>query len=366
MCVSRQDPETIAPTRADAIDAAKEVGLVHVSDEQPGIHRRRRGKQFTYVDAHGRRVTNADVLTRIRSLAIPPAYEDVWICASPRGHLQATGRDARRRKQYRYHARWHAVRGDGKFTRVADFGGQLPRLRRRLRRDLALPGLPREKVLAVAVSVLGETMIRVGNEEYARTNKSYGLTTLRERHVAFLRDGRARLSFRGKSGQEHDVTIDNARLTRVLRRCQQLPGQSLFQYLDDDGKRQPIDSGMVNDYLRDAMGGEFTAKDFRTWGGTVQAIALLARTPMPEKGGERALAATIVGVVKEVATNLRNTPAVCRGSYIHPAAFETWREGRLQRIVSSAAAVHPRQLEAASLRLLRTHARSKKSPRSRS
>ncbi|MEO7432336.1 MAG: DNA topoisomerase IB [Dokdonella sp.] len=358
------DPHVGASASSAAIDAAKIVGLTYVSDDQPGIHRRRRGSGFFYLDAHGKRVTDEEVLARIRRLAIPPAYEDVWICASARGHLQATGRDARQRKQYRYHARWHAIRGNGKFTRVAEFGGQLPRLRRRLRRDLGLPGLPREKVLAVAVSVMAETMIRVGNEEYARTNKSYGLTTLRERHVAFLRDGRVRLSFRGKSGQPHDVTVDNARLTRVLRRCQQLPGQALFQYLDDDGARQPIDSGMVNDYLRDAMGGEFTAKDFRTWGGTVRAIALLARTPIPESTGERALAAAIAAVVRNVAESLRNTPAVCRGSYIHPAAFETWRAGRLQRIVSSTAAVHPRQLETASLRLLRTHARTNKSARS--
>ncbi len=348
---------SIAPAKA-ALDAARQVGLVYVSDGDPGIRRVRAGKGFAYRTSAGRRVRNAAVLARIRDLAIPPAYTQVWICASTRGHLQATGRDARNRKQYRYHARWSAVRGKGKFSRVIEFAERLPRLRRHLRTDLARAGLLREKVLAVAVSVLAETLVRVGNEQYARSNSSYGLTTLRERHIAFLRAGRARLRFRGKSGQTQDIAIDNARLTRVLRRCQQLPGQALFQYLDDAGKRQRIDSGMVNDYLRNAMDGEFTAKDFRTWGGTVEAIAVLARTPLPERGGERACAHVIAGVVKEVATRLRNTPAVCRASYIHPLVFAAWRDGSLQQFVPAASAVHPRQLETASLRLLRKHLRS--------
>lgn len=346
-----------APSKA-ALDAARKVGLVHVSDDEPGIRRVRAGKGFAYRTAAGRRVRDAALLARIRSLAIPPAYTQVWICTNTRGHLQATGRDARNRKQYRYHARWHAVRGEGKFTRIVAFGERLPRLRRHLRADLARPDLPREKVLAVAVSVLAETLVRVGNEEYARSNGSYGLTTLRERHIAFLRDGRARLRFRGKSGLTQDIAIDNARLTRVLRRCQQLPGQALFQYVDDDGKRQPIDSGMVNDYLREAMDGDFTAKDFRTWGGTAQAIAVLARTPLPERGGERAAMHAIAGVVKAVAGRLRNTPAVCRASYIHPAVFDAWRDGALQRFVPAATAARPRQLEAAALRLLRKRLRS--------
>jgi DNA topoisomerase-1 len=348
--------DTTSPPKA-ALAAARQVGLVHVSDTDAGIRRVRAGKGFVYRSATGRRIRDAAVLARIRSLAIPPAYRQVWICTNTRGHLQATGRDARNRKQYRYHARWHAVRGEGKFTRVVGFGERLPRLRRHLRADLARSGLPREKVLAVAVSVLAETMIRVGNEQYARSNGSYGLTTLRERHVAFLRNGRARLQFRGKSGLAQDIVIDNARLARVLRRCQQLPGQALFQYIDDDGKRQPIDSGMVNDYLRQAMDGEFTAKDFRTWGGTVQAIALLARTPLPE-GDERATTHSITEAVKEVAALLRNTPAVCRASYIHPAAFDAWRDGSLQRAIPAAVAAHPRQLETAALRLLRKRERS--------
>lgn len=353
----RPSADSNAPSKA-ALDAARKVGLVHVSDGEPGIRRVRAGKGFAYRTATGRRVRDAASLARIRSLAIPPAYTQVWICTNTRGHLQATGRDARNRKQYRYHARWHTVRGEGKFTRVVAFGERLPRLRRRLRADLARQGLPREKVLAVAVSVLAETLVRVGNEEYARSNGSYGLTTLRERHIAFLRDGRARLHFRGKSGLTQEISIDNARLTRVLRRCQQLPGQALFQYIDDEGKRQPIDSGMVNDYLRYAMGGDFTAKDFRTWGGTAQAIAVLARTSLPEHGGERSTKRAIAGVVKEVAQSLRNTPAVCRASYIHPAVFDAWRDGSLQRFVPAATAVYPRQLETSALRLLRKHLRS--------
>jgi DNA topoisomerase IB len=350
---------------AEPADAARAVGLRYVSDADPGLRREQAGRGFRYRDAAGALVRDADALARIRSLAIPPAWTSVWICADPRGHLQATGRDARGRKQYRYHPRWHAVRGDGKFSRLVAFGQQLPRLRRRLRRDLARRGLPREKVLAVAVSLLAGTLVRVGNEEYARTNRSYGLTTLRERHVAFLRKGRALLRFRGKSGQPHEVRVDDARLTRVLRRCTQLPGQSLFQYLDDDGTRQSIDSGMVNEYLHEAMGEDFTAKDFRTWGGTVQAIACLARTPLPEEASEREQAGAITAVVREVASVLRNTPAVCRGSYIHPDVFDAWRDGSLHRLVPPARASHPRQLETATLRLLRRAQRRRARPASR-
>jgi DNA topoisomerase IB len=224
-----------------------------------------------------------------------------------------------------------------------------------LRRDLAQPGLPESKVLAVIVSLLADTGIRIGNEEYARSNGSYGLTTLRDRHVTFLREGRALLRFRGKSGQPHEARIGDARLVRILRRCQQLPGQMLFQYMDDDGARKPVDSGMVNDYLRNAMGEEFTAKDFRTWGGTLGAIAVLACTPLPKPSSEHAMASAIAAVVKEVAGQLRNTPAVCRNSYINPAVFDAWRTGRLHRIVPADAARNaPRKFEAIALKLLRT------------
>ena len=330
------------------------AGLVYVSDAQPGIRRRRCGKGFSYRGSDGRVVADADTLARIRALAIPPAYTDVWICADPRGHLQATGRDARGRKQYRYHPRWRDLRDHGKFDRVLAFGETLALLRRQVRRDLALPGLPRAKVLALLVRLLDDTLIRVGNESYARDNRSYGLTTLRSRHLRTER-GRLRLAFRGKSGQPHEVVLDDRRLARIVRRVQQLPGQRLFQYVDDQGERQPVDSGMVNDYLRAACGDgacEFSAKDFRTWGGTVHATGVLAGTPRPDRGGERALRAVLAEAVKQVAAVLGNTPAVCRASYIHPQAFDGWRDGSLQRDVPASALAHPRQLERLTLRFL--------------
>jgi DNA topoisomerase IB len=346
-------------SNGEARELAAAAGLVYVSDEAPGLTRRRAGRRgFIYFDADRARVRDAAVIERINKLAIPPAYERVWICANPRGHLQATGRDARGRKQYRYHPKWRATRDAGKFVRIVRFGERLPHLRRVLRRDLAQPGLPESKVLAVIVSLLSETGIRVGNEEYAKTNGSYGLTTLRARHVTFLREGRAVLLVRGKSGQEHEARVDNARLVRILRRVQQLPGQMLFQYVDDAGERKAVDSGLVNDYLRNAMGEEFTAKDFRTWAGTLGAIAELARTSLPDKPSERALAASIAGVVKEVAAQLRNTPAVCRNSYIDPAVFEAWRSGRLHRLVPPEMIHAPRKLEATALKLLRKRGRA--------
>jgi len=270
-------------------------------------------------------------LTRIAKLAIPPAYENVWICANPRGHLQATGRDARGRKQYRYHPDWRVARDDHKHSRMRDFGKSLGRLRAALRRDLKLPGLPREKVLALVVKLLDSTQVRVGNAEYARDNGSFGLTTLRDRHVRYPGRGRVLLRFRGKGGAEHDVLIEDPRLAKLVRRCQQLPGQALFQYLDDEGKRHSVGSGQVNDYLRERMGGEFTAKDFRTWHATLHALTLLGRTPLPERRSERALRLCINGVVKEVASGLRNTPAVCRKSYINPAVIVAWQDGELRK-----------------------------------
>ena len=331
---------------------ARAAGLVYVSDAQPGIRRLRRGKGFGYRDADGRPLVDRAELARIRALAIPPAYEDVWICANPDGHLQATGRDARGRKQYRYHKDWRALREHGKFDRILAFGAALPRLRRQARHDLALAGLPREKVLALLVRLLDETLIRVGNEAYARDNRSYGLTTLRSRHVRVVR-GRLRFAFHGKSGQEQEVELDDRRLARIVRRVQQLPGQRLFQYLDDTGQRQGVDSGMVNDYLRGACGEDFSAKDFRTWGGTAHAAGVLACTPLPDKGGERARRHVLLAAVRQVAEVLGNTPAVCRKSYIHPEVFEGWRDGSLHRAISPACAGQPRELERATLRFLR-------------
>ncbi|HEY4368444.1 MAG TPA: hypothetical protein VGN07_14505 [Steroidobacteraceae bacterium] len=340
---------------------AKEGGLIYVSDAEPGIRRIRHGKAFAYVGPNRRPVRAERTLQRIRGLAIPPAYTDVWICRNDRGHLQATGRDARRRKQYRYHSRWRQTRDDGKFSRMIDFGARLPQLRRRLREDLALPGLPKNKVLAVVVTLLDETLLRIGNEEYARANRSYGLTTLRDRHVKFMRDGRAFISFRGKSGKQQEILLDDKHLVGVIRRCQQIPGQQLFQYLDDAGKRQPVDSGMVNEYLREAMGtnGEegFTAKDFRTWGATAHAIAFLSCQKVDDPLSERAFNRCVVATAKHVAEELGNTPAVCRKSYINPVVFTAWREGEIGKRVPQTA-VAPRKLEKLALALLRAQART--------
>ena len=342
---------------------AAATGLVYVSDAEPGIRRRGRAPSFTYIGPDGKAMRERATLERIRALAIPPAYTDVWICTEPRGHLQATGRDARQRKQYRYHPDWRQVRGEGKFARIVAFGEALPRLRRRLRSDLKARGFPREKVLAIVVSVMAETLIRVGNQEYARSNRSYGLTTLHNQHVAFLQGGRARFRFRGKSGQDNEVVLDDARLAKLLRRCQQLPGQALFQYLDDDGAVQPVDSGQVNAYLGEVMGEAFTAKDFRTWGATLAAFRQLAKMPWSddatgEAPGTGALAAGENAVIRQVAELLGNTPAVCRSSYIDPAVLAGWRDGRLQRAASGA--IGERQWEQAALRFLKAERSSKK------
>lgn len=356
MSVSAELPDA----RIEAERHARETGLLYVSDAEPGIRRRRVGKGFGYLGPDGRAIKDAKVLARIRQLAIPPAYTDVWICTQDRGHLQATGRDARGRKQYRYHPAWRSTRDDGKFTRMIEFGQRLPKLRRRLKRDLALPELPKDKVLAVVVTLLNETLIRVGNEEYARTNKSFGLTTLRDQHVKFLRDGRATFSFRGKGGRAHDIVLDDRRLTRLIKHCQSLPGQQLFQYIDDAGDRQPIDSGMVNDYIRSAMcenGDEgFTAKDFRTWGGTLRAIAYLACQDCMDEVSERDFKRCVAQTAQHVAEALRNTPAVCRKSYINPVVFDAWRSGAIARLVPHAV-VSPRGLETIALRLLRAEAK---------
>jgi DNA topoisomerase IB len=338
-----------------AANVARAAGLVYVSDQEPGIARHRIGRGFGYRTPSGRPVRDARTLVRIRALAIPPAYTEVWICRDPRGHLQATGRDVRRRKQYRYHPQWAEVRDDRKFERLVAFGRALPRLRRRLRADLSLPGYPREKVLAIVVALLADTMARVGNRAYARDNHSYGLTTLRNHHLRFVAGGRARLKFKGKGGQASEIAIDDKRLAKLVRGCQQLPGQMLFQYRDDDGASQPVDSGMVNDYLRDAMGDDFTAKDFRTWGGTLHAVRGLAATSLPKKTrsgdlGERALAAAQNAVVKEVAVILGNTAAVCRKAYIDPVVFSAWRDGSL--VAATAGARGQRQWEQATLRVL--------------
>ncbi|GAB2617123.1 DNA topoisomerase IB [Novilysobacter erysipheiresistens] len=345
----------------DAIDAstresegqvvADQAGLRYVHDDEPGIRRRRAGRGFSYLDAEGGRVDSEATLQRIRELAVPPAWTDVWICRTRNGHLQATGRDARGRKQYRYHPEWAKVRGEGKFDRIVAFGTHLPRLRRRLRRDLALPGFPQQKVAAIVVALLADSLARVGNGSYARDNRSYGLTTLRNRHIAFLRGGRARISFRGKGGTAQEITVDDARLSRLVRRCQQLPGQRLFQYRDDEGAVRPVDSDQVNAYLHEVMGEAFTAKDFRTWGGTLAAFREFAAAGPPDDPDAASVPSRRNGVVKAVAATLCNTPAVCRKAYIDPVVFDGWLDGRIAR--ASANARGARQWEKALLKFLK-------------
>jgi DNA topoisomerase-1 len=328
-------PPRSAIEPAGSTHSAASAGLVYVSDVEPGYRRMRGSSGFFYLGLNGKRLKDKSEIERIAKLAVPPAYEDVWICADPDGHLQATGRDARGRKQYRYHAGWRVARDEGKFDRMPAFGEALPRLRRRVRRDLNLPGLPRDKVLALVVHLLDATRIRIGNAEYARDNNSYGLTTLRNRHVVFDGDDRAVLKFRGKGGIDHEVQLRDKRSVKILRSCQQLPGRQLFQYVDESGARRRVDSEQVNEYLRDVMGDEFTAKDFRTWGATLRAIALMAGTPMPERSSERALKSCILAVIREVALELRNTPTVCRKSYINPLVFSAWRTGVLRRVLGA-------------------------------
>ncbi len=345
-----------AQSNNDAPHAARHAGLRHVSDQLAGISRVRAGKGFRYLQ--GKKVVReAATLERIRRLAIPPAYTQVWICPRADGHLQATGRDARGRKQYRYHTDWVQLRSDGKFDRILAFGKALPSLRRKVRQDLSLPGLPREKVLALVVTVMGQTLARVGNDAYARDNHSYGLTTLRNRHLQAVRDGRLLMRFRGKSGQEQELVIDDARLVRLIRRCRQLPGQMLFQYRDDDGAVHAVDSGDVNAYLKALTGGDFTAKDFRTWGGTLVALHELAQLPVADDASERSLAAQQNQVIATVAAVLGNTPAVCRKAYIDPCVFSGWRQGRLQVLCGLRGA---RQWEKAALAFLRAGHRAQR------
>jgi DNA topoisomerase-1 len=309
-----------------AAPGAMPPGLRHSDDTRPGYTRRREKDGFAYFDMSGKRVDDASDIARINALAIPPAYEDVWICPDARGHLQATGRDARGRKQYRYHPHWRETRDANKYERMAAFGCALPKIRRRVAYDLKLPGMPRDKVIAAIVQLLDATLIRVGSVEYARDNQSYGLTTLRKKHVK-IEAGQLRLKFRGKSGIEHDVTVDHPRVRRIVRRCAELPGHDLFQYLDEDGTRRTVGSADINDYLRRASDADFTAKDYRTWAGSVYALAALRRLICSSAAQARG---HIVATVKDVAALLRNTPAVCRRCYIHPAVISAFEADELQ------------------------------------
>ncbi|MES2723673.1 MAG: DNA topoisomerase IB [Pseudomonadota bacterium] len=302
------------------------AGLIYVNDDDAGITRVAGKSGFSYRDAEGRPVTDAQTLERIKALVIPPAWTDVWICPSARGHIQCTGRDQKGRKQYRYHTGWRQDRDGIKYDRVIAFGRALPRLRKRVEGDLARRGLPREKVLAAVVAVMEVTLIRVGNEEYARTNKSFGLTTLRDRHAKITSTG-AVFEFRGKSGKVHQTGFRDRRLARIVKACQEIPGQRLFQYLDDKGDRHVVESADVNAYIREVLGEDFSAKDFRTWAGTLSAARGLVMHPPAASATEAKR--NVAACVKAVAGLLGNTAAVCKGSYIHPLVLESYERGVL-------------------------------------
>ncbi|MBE7209553.1 MAG: DNA topoisomerase IB [Gluconacetobacter diazotrophicus] len=307
-------------------EAARAARLHYVDPGKPGFTRRKTGTGFAYADADGRKVSDTGVIERLRKLAIPPAYTDVWICPDPRGHLQAVGRDTRGRKQYRYHADWRAVRDEAKYGKMALFADKLPALRRQVAKDLALPGLPRAKVLATAVALLEKTMMRVGNDEYAKTNKSYGITTLKNRH-ATVKGATLVLDFRAKHGVQQHVEVKDRRLAGIIRKLQDLTGQELFQYVGEDGERHDVSSGDVNEYLREVTGEEITAKDFRTWAATN--LAALALQEFERFDSEAVAKKTMLRVIETVAKTLGNTPAICRKCYIHPRIFEGYLDGTL-------------------------------------
>ena len=340
----------------DPVESAKAAGLRYVSDTIPGIRRRRCGKGFRYIDPEGKTVRDKETLARIKSLVIPPAWTGVWICPNPKGHLQVTGRDARGRKQSRYHPRWREVRDETKYERMMIFGAALPSIRERVEHDLSLPGLPREKVLATIVRLMELTLIRVGNEEYARHNKSYGLTTMRDKHVEI--DGATvTFKFQGKSGVKHTVDITDRRIAKIVQRCEEIPGYELFQYVEKDGTHRSVDSADVNDYLREISNQEFTAKDFRTWAGTV--LVCMTLREFESFASETEAKRNIVQAIKRVAARLGNTPSVCRKCYVHPAVLDFYMNGTMLEVVKwparqedadSAEAL--RQEEEALLRLL--------------
>jgi len=332
-------------------------GLRYSHDSEPGYRRERAGKGFAYFDAKGRHIRGAATTRRIRSLAIPPAWTHVWICADERGHLQATGRDARGRKQYRYHPRWRELRDAHKFDHLLEFAAALPLIRRRVRADLALPGLARRKVLAAVVELLERTCIRVGNERYAEENDSFGLTTMRNRHVK-VNGARIEFQFRGKSGKFHRIAIDDPRLASIVRRCRELPGQDHFEYVDGDGTVQSIGSTDVNEYLQEAAGREVTTKDFRTWAGSVYVASLLRHR-------DRVGITHVAAAVREASLRLGNTPAICRKSYVHPRVLDpaTWATRREARAVRAPRGL--RSEEAAFVALIRPLSKASRTPRPR-
>ena len=317
----------------EARQAAKAVGLRYASDEQPGIRRRRSGKGFSYAGSDGKPIRDPETLKRIRSLAVPPAWTDVWICAEPHGHLQATGRDVKGRKQYRYHPEFRAAREDGKYDHMLEFAAVLPKIRAKVEKHMARRDLSRECVLATVVHLLETTLIRVGNADYAKQNKSYGLTTLKDPHVK-IEGSALRFQFTGKSGKSWRLKITDRRVAKIVRACQELPGQQLFQYLDGEGNRQGVTSSDVNDYLREITGVEITAKDFRTWAGTV--LAAVALQEFSEIEGVVATKRNLRAAIESVAARLGNTPTICRKCYIHPDIIESYLAGNLARTVKKA------------------------------
>jgi DNA topoisomerase-1 len=335
----------------DPVQSAKAARLRYVTDNRPGIRREKMGEEFRYIGPDGEPVTDEATLERIKSLGIPPAYTDVWICPLANGHLQATGRDARGRKQYRYHPRWRAVRDETKYERMIAFGEALPRIRARVEEDLARPGMSREKILATVVQLLETTSIRVGNEEYARTNQHYGLTTLRTEHVD-VEGSKIRFHFTGKSGKEHEVDLRDRRLARIIKRCQELPGHELFQYVDEDGERRVVHSDDVNEYLHEIAGEEFTAKDFRTWAGTIYCALCLLECEACDRESEAKK--NVVQAIRTVSERLGNTPTVCRKCYVHPAVIDSYLDGTMRDLLgNNGEATALGEDESAVMRLLR-------------
>ncbi|MBV9121482.1 MAG: DNA topoisomerase IB [Chloroflexi bacterium] len=321
---SQDEIEAVTP---DPVESAREAGLRYVHDSMPGIRRvATRNGSFRYIDAKGQEVTDPDERLRIKALGIPPAWTDVWICANKRGHLQATGRDARGRKQYRYHEKYRQVRDEAKYERMLAFAQFLPAIRQRVEEDLRKTGLPREKVLATLIKLLEGTLIRVGNDEYARSNESYGLTTLRDEHARF-RGEEVRFTFRGKSGKDHSISLHDRRLARIVKQCRDIPGERLFQYKGDDGEYHGVYSEDVNAYLREITGHDFSAKDFRTWAGTVLAAQALREFEAFDSKAQAKK--NVVRAIEAVAARLGNTKAICRKCYVHPAVIDAYLDGAM-------------------------------------
>ncbi len=311
---------------SDPLEVAEAAGLHYVSDTMPGIARKRVGKHFSYLDRAGKPIHDQKVLDRIHALGIPPAWEQVWISEDAQGHIQATGRDAKGRKQYRYHTRWREVRDSTKYEHMLEFGESLPTIRERVRHDMTLPGMPREKVLATVVQLLDSTMIRIGNEEYARENQSYGLTTLQNEHVT-VKGNTIHFHFRGKSGKDHEIDVRDKQLAKIVSSCQELPGYQLFEYKDEHGVLRTVDSSDVNEYLREISAHDFSAKDFRTWGGTV--IAASSLEGMGRYQTQTEAKKFVVQAIKDAAGHLGNTPAICRKCYVHPGVLDAYMDGSL-------------------------------------